>query len=143
MVRSVVLPTLSDKAYVESTRTVLARLLGYYIATDYEQSLCFKQDLISLPKTYHDYINNPEEMGKAVELDITNILRPYYEHVEVETAVRFDSANSKADIGLYATVIDDFGVKVGLGKVVDIDPTGLGNIIDVNNFGEARRLIRR
>lgn len=143
MVRSVVIPTLSDKAYVESTRTVLARILGYYIATNYGQSMCFKRDLISLSKTYHEYINNPEEMGKAVELDITNLLKAYYEHVEVETVVRFDETNTKADIGLYATVVDDFGVKVGLGKVVDVDPTGLGNIIDVNNFGEAKRLIRR
>lgn len=143
MVRKVVIPTLSDKAYVESTRTVLARLLGYYIATDYGQSMCFKDSIISLPKTYHSHINNPEEMGKAIELDIKNLLVAYYEHVEVETEVRYDSTNSKADIGLFATVIDDFGVKVGLGKVVDIDPTGLGNIIDVNNFGEAKRLIRR
>lgn len=143
MEKRIIIPTLSDKGFVESTRTVLARLLAYYITTDAAQSFVYSSDIISLPMTYSRHINAPNELADAISLDLTNLLGAYYEHKEVETEVRFDSTGSKADIGLFATVVDNLGVKVGLGKVVEIDPTGLGNVIDVNNFGEAKRLIRR
>lgn len=135
--------TLSDKGYVESTKTMLARLLAYYILTDAEQSYCFKDKIISLSKSYYEFINQPEAFKERISRDVETLLSNYFEQVSVEVEVRYNSSESKADIGLFAEVLDRYGKRVGLGKVTSIDPTGLGNTVDVNNFGEAKRLIRR
>lgn len=135
--------TLSDKGYVDSAKTMLARLLAYYILTDGEQSYCFRDQLLSLPKAYYEFINQPESFRDRIGRDVETLLNQYFETVSVEVDLRYNESESKADIALFAEVIDQFGRKVGLGKVATIDPTGLGNVIDINNFGEGKRLIRR
>jgi len=130
-----VIASLSDLGWVESSETILSKLLGYYILTDSAQSVIFQGNLINLPQAYFENINDPEGMAVRVKSDLDKLLSRYFEMVEVETEV-VPKTDSIVGILLYATVIDKDGVKVNLGKVAELSSTGVTKVINVNNYGD-------
>lgn len=130
-----VIASLSDLGWVESSETILSKLLGYYILTDSAQSVIFQGNLINLPQAYFEHINDPEGMAVRIKSDLDKLLSRYFEMVEVETEV-VPKTDSVVGILLYATVIDKDGVKVNLGKVAELTSTGVTKVINVNNYGD-------
>lgn len=136
-----VIASLSDLGWVTSSETILSKLLGYYILTDSAQSVIFQGNLINLPQAYYEFINDPDGMAVRVKSDLDKLLSRYFEMVEVSTEV-VAKTDSMFGVLLYATVIDKDGIKVNLGKVVDLSSTGVSNVININNYGDGLSQIR-
>ena len=130
-----VIPSLSDLGWVSDPETVLSQLLGYYILTDGGQSIAFQGNLINLPETYYQFINDPTGMSVKMKNDLDTLLSRYFESVEVNTDIQTLS-ESKFGILLFASVITKDGQRVSLGRVIDMDSTGVRTVVDINNYGD-------
>lgn len=131
---SAVIPSLSEQAWVTDSAKILNHLLSYYILTDNGQSLVFNSNLINLPVTYYKHINDPDGMANAVKTDLEKLLSRYFEVVDVLTEAKALS-DSKYAILIYASVIDSESVKIDVSKVVEINTSGLRNVLNVVNYG--------
>ena len=136
-----VIPSLSEKGWITDSTTMLSKLLSFYMLTDAAQTLVYQDNLINLPETYYKHINEPLDMALAVKADITKLLERHFDTVDVMADVE-DKGSSKVAILIYAHVIDDRGVKVSLGKVLEMDNEGLRKTVDVNNYGDGLALLR-
>ncbi len=136
-----VIASLSDLGWVENSETILSKLLGYYILTDSAQSVIFQGNLINLPQSYFEYINDPEGMATRMKSDLDKLLSRYFEIVDVETEA-VAKTDSVFGVLLYATVIDSKGIKVNLGKVAELSSTGVTNVININNYGDGLSQLR-
>ena len=136
-----VIGSLSDLGWVDNSETLLSKLLGYYILTDSAQSVIFQNNLINLPQSYYEYINDPQGMATRVKNDLDALLSRYFSLVEVETEA-VAKTESVYGILLYATVVDDKGIKVNLGKVAEISSTGVTKVISINNYGDGLSQLR-
>lgn len=136
-----VIGSLSDLGWVDNSETLLSKLLGYYILTDSAQSVIFQNNLINLPQSYYEYINDPQGMATRIKNDLDTLLSRYFSLVEVETEAVAKS-ESVYGILLYATVVDDKGIKVNLGKVAEISSTGVTKVININNYGDGLSQLR-
>ena len=138
---SKVIASLSDLGWVENSETVLSKLLGYYILTDAAQSVIFQNNLINLPETYFLYIKNPSGVAVRVREDLDKLLSRYFPIVEVETEA-VAKTESVFGILIYASVIDEKGIKVNLGKVATLNSTGVTDVININNYGDGLQHLR-
>ena len=136
-----VIGSLSDLGWVDNSETLLSKLLGYYILTDSAQSVIFQNNLINLPQSYYEYINDPQGMATRIKNDLDTLLSRYFSLVEVETEA-VAKTDSVYGILLYATVVDDKGIKVNLGKVAEISSTGVTKVISINNYGDGLSQLR-
>ena len=136
-----VIGSLSDLGWVDNSETLLSKLLGYYILTDSAQSVIFQNNLINLPQSYYEYINDPQGMATRIKNDLDTLLSRYFSLVEVETEA-VAKTESVYGILLYATVVDDKGIKVNLGKVAEISSTGVTKVISINNYGDGLSQLR-
>lgn len=136
-----VMGSLSDLGWVDNSETLLSKLLGYYILTDSAQSVIFQNNLINLPQSYYEYINDPQGMATRIKNDLDTLLSRYFSMVEVETEA-VAKTESVYGILLYATVVDDKGIKVNLGKVAEISSTGVTKVISINNYGDGLSQLR-
>lgn len=136
-----VIGSLSDLGWVDNSETLLSKLLGYYILTDSAQSVIFQNNLINLPQSYYEYINDPQGMATRIKNDLDTLLSRYFSMVEVETEA-VAKTDSVYGILLYATVVDDKGIKVNLGKVAEISSTGVTKVININNYGDGLSQLR-
>ena len=136
-----VIGSLSDLGWVDNSETLLSKLLGYYILTDSAQSVIFQNNLINLPQSYYEYINDPQGMATRVKNDLDTLLSRYFSMVEVETEA-VAKTESVYGILLYATVVDDKGIEVNLGKVAEISSTGVTKVISINNYGDGLSQLR-
>lgn len=131
------------KFVIEGMKKVLAKKLAEYILTDADQSLVYRGKLLSLPYTYHLFINDPDGMASQVKEDVEYKLRSSFFYVDVSTEVELSESDSSARILLFATVIDDAGNKEGLGNVVEIDPDGLKKVVEIINYGDGLGFLGR
>lgn len=136
-------PVLDSRGRLEDTRQILANKLSEYILSDADQSLIFRGKIVSLPYTYHLYINDPDGMATQVKMDIEEKLRNLFYYVEVETDVVNDPETSFSTILLFASVIDESGKKEGLGNIVEIDPSGLKKVVGILNYGDGLGFLGR
>ena len=136
-----VIGSLSDLGWIDNSETLLSKLLGYYILTDSAQSVIFQNNLINLPQSYYEYINDPQGMATRIKNDLDTLLSRYFSLVEVETEA-VAKTESVYGILLYATVVDDKGIKVNLGKVAEISSTGVTKVISINNYGDGLSQLR-
>lgn len=130
-----VVASLSDVGWVDTPDIILSKLLGYYILTDAAQSVAFRGNLINLPETYYLYMNDPTGMSVQVREDLEKLLSRYFDSVDVSTEAVAES-DSRFNILIYAAVITDKGVRVSMGKVVEMQSSGVKKVIDVNNYGD-------
>ena len=133
------MPSLSEKGWISDARSILAKILSFYILTDARQTLLFSNNLINLPETYHKHINDPLGMADAVRSELTTMLNRYFEESTVVTEVKKEDKYHA--ILLYAEVVTEDGKTVSLGKVVKMDNDGLRKTIDVNNYGDGAALL--
>ena len=135
-----VIPSLSENGWITESKKILNNLVSYYILTDAAQSLAYQGNLINLPETYYKYINDPDGMANAVSRDLESLLSRYFQMVYVETEAK-DLGDSRYAVLIYASVVDDSGVRIELNRVTQIDSTGLRRIVEINNRGDARNLM--
>jgi len=137
---STCIPSLSEQGWVTDSSKILNQVISYYILTDNAQSLVFQGNLINLPYTYFQFINDPDQMSTGIKTDLDKLLSRYFEIVEVETSVK-QLTESRYAILLYGAVIDNESNRIEISKVVDINTTGLRKVIDVNNYGDGLAML--
>lgn len=137
---STCIPSLSEQGWVTDSSKILNQVISYYILTDNAQSLVFQGNLINLPYTYFQFINDPDQMSTGIKTDLDKLLSRYFEIVEVETSVK-QLTESRYAILLYGAVIDNESNRIEISKVVDINTTGLRKVIDVNNYGNGLAML--
>ena len=137
---SVCIPSLSEQGWVTDSSKVLNQVISYYILTDIAQSLVFQGNLINLPYTYFQFINDPDQMSAGIKTDLDKLLSRYFGIVEVETNVK-KLTESRYAILLYGAVIDNESNRIEISKVADINTTGLRKVIDVNNYGDGLAML--
>lgn len=137
---TITIGSLSDQGWVQDSKKLLNLAVSYYILTDGGQSLVFQGNLINLPYTYFLYINEPDLMANTVKSDLDKLLSRYFSIVDVETETKL-IREGEYGILLYASVIDDSGVKIELSKVVEMSTEGLKRVIDVNNYGDGKAML--
>lgn len=129
------IPSLSELAYVTSSKDILSHLISYYILSDAAQSITFQDNIINLPETYYKNINDPDGMMSGVKDDLDKLLSRYFVNVDVITQVK-ELSSKKFAILLYVAVIDEESIKTELTKVAEINSAGLRKILAMNNFGD-------
>lgn len=133
-------PSLSEQSWVTDSAKILNHLISYYILTDNAQSLVFQDSLINLPYTYYQHINDPESMATAVKSDLDKLLSRYFSIVDVKVQSR-QIEGKKYGIVISAAIVDDDNKRVDLSQVVEINTTGLRNVINVSNYGDGVDLL--
>lgn len=130
-----IIPSLTEEAWITSSKETLAFVISYYILSDAMQSIAYKGNIINLPETYYKYINDPVSMASAIKSDLERLLGRYFVTTDVVTDVKEMTAKQYA-ILIYATVIDKDNIKHELTKITEINSTGIKNIINMSNYGD-------
>lgn len=131
-----VIPSLTEEGWVTSSKDILAYNLAHYILSDAAQSIAYHGNIINLPETYYKHMNNPDNMADAIKTDLERLLGRYFPETDVTTEVRELSAKSYA-ILIFASVIDTENIKHELARVTEANSSGIRNIIEMNNYGDA------
>lgn len=129
-----VIASLSEDGWVTDSKKILNYLVNYYILSDAAQSFMFQDKIINLPETYFKFINDPDGMKLGIKQDLDKLLGRYFSFVDVQTEVKELTGKAFA-ILLYASVIDENGVKHDLSVVSQINSNKDRSVIEINNYG--------
>lgn len=132
--------SISEQGWINDPSIILNYAFTCYMLTDAAQTLVYQNNLISLPYTYHLYINDPEQMAIAMQSDLTKLLQRYFQQVDVRTQAKEISGKHYAVL-LSAAVMTEQNEKIELSKVMEIDSNNLRKIIEVNNYGDGQDLL--
>lgn len=125
-------PTLSTQGWVTDSMSLLARILADYILTDAEQSLIYRDELCSLPKTWYENIRSGADFAEAMKLDLGKMLRRHFENYDISTEFSVGESNF-VTVYIYISVIDTQGIKHSVGNIATVDEENLGKIIKIVN----------
>lgn len=135
--------SLSEDGWIVDSKKLLDRIISYYITTDSRQTYLFQGNLISLPKTYYLYINDPEGMKRGIIDDLTTLLGRYFNVVEINANVELlDTNSSKYAITLSVRVTDENNKYIELAKFTEYENGALNRIVDINNYGTGLELTK-
>lgn len=130
--------SISEDGWVEDSRKILDYLFSYYILTDGGQSYVFSKNLTSLPVTYFNYINSPDEFAVSVKSELTRMLESYFETVEVICIAKQDTTDtSKYYVLLSAAVVDNTGNRYDLSKAIEFKNSVANRVMSYSNYGDA------
>lgn len=130
--------SISEDGWVEDSRKILDYLFSYYILTDGGQSYVFSKNLTSLPVTYFNYINSPDEFAVSVKSELTRMLESYFETVEVICIAKQDTTDtSKYYVLLSAAVVDASGNRYDLSKAIEFKNSVANRVMSYSNYGDA------
>lgn len=131
---------LSEQGWVEDSMSTLNNLFICYMLTDGGQSLVFENNLISLPKTYHKFINDPVGMAGQVSSDLQLLLGRHFS--QVEATARAVEVNAKHyAILMSAVVLTEKGDRLQLSKIMEISGPELRKIINISNYGDGEQIL--
>ena len=139
-----VIPALSEEGWVGETNKILDLCLSYYITTDAQQTILYRDSIRSLPKTYHENNFSPDELRAQVQNDLEFILGQYFQQVDVRVRVKENPENDQeAFILLSASVMTEEGVRHELSKITQIVNSVSKQVLGYNNFGQAETAFRQ
>lgn len=118
------LATLSTGGWVTSVQEIAPKLMQYYLASEYSQSITYLGDIKSLPYTLSIMKRNFIALEDTIRNDLTAVFSSYFERVEIEVSVDenkslLDTATSEFTIKLFAK-ISDRGATYNLSRLVSI-----------------------
>lgn len=127
--------SISDKGWIADDKNTMSYVFGCYMLTDAAQTLLYEDNLVSLPLTYHKFINDPEGMAAQVVSDLTKQMGAYFPQVDVRARAKQVSGSHYAVL-MEVTVITESNERLQLAKLMEIDNDNLRKIINVNNYGD-------
>lgn len=129
--------SLSDQGWIDDPRAILDYILICYLLSDVGQTLIFKGNIVSLPYTYHLYINEPEKMATAMNQDLVTMITREFPQADVKCAAKKIEGSQYA-ILVKAAAITAANERIELAKVMEISSDNLRKIIQTTNFGDAQ-----
>ncbi len=99
-------PSLDSRGWITDPNIMLDRLMAYYTASNYHQSLMFRGKIFSLQKAIFDCGQDMEMLATRVQSDLSMIMsRNYTEGSTVETNIVEDDTSAKVELQIAVTVI--------------------------------------
>lgn len=134
----ITVPTLSEDGWVSDPAKMLDYLFSYYILTDAQQTLVFRDSIVSLPATYHLFINDPDNLAIGIQSDFSKLLDRHFSTNEVQCYAKQDATNPGLFyIFLSASITDDNGVRHELNNITQLKEGRSNKVIRYNNYGDA------
>jgi len=133
---NVYLPTLTLEGWTNNPPKILDKVVTYYFLTDYEQSIYFRNNTMSISEAYYLYINDPENFSYKIKQDLTTLLKNYFTDAEINTRViKNDPETIDYAVSVSAKVISDEGV-YELYRLAVMKQTSLYKMLQYNNYGD-------
>lgn len=126
--------------WITDSQTIMNKLFEYYMFTDGSQTTVYSGLLISLPRTYWEFINDPTGMQDRMYQDLHTLLNRYFDTFEVETrAVKV--TESEYRIAIYASGTGQDGKVAVASKAFRSGEEGSLKAINIANYGEGIQFI--
>lgn len=131
---AVQVPSLSASGWVGNISEKLDKLVGYFFVSDFSQSHLYRGNVASLPYIIKECTENQSLLLSTTTKVLTNLLRPYFDRVQVDVTATVEDPNKPGEITLMvdATVAQD-GVTYSVGKELQIINSKVVAIFDANN----------
>jgi hypothetical protein len=133
--------SLSEEGWITDSKRMVDSILANYILTDVAQSYVFQGKLLSLPRVYYAYINEPEKMADAVRKDLEALLGSYFDNIEVKSSVKQSGTTKYYYILVSAVCTDSNGVLIDITKIAELTTSRARTVYNVGNYGEGMKYI--
>lgn len=130
------LPTLSDNAWVTSSKDKIEYALSHFYESQYSQTQFYLGNVSSMSYLLYQYGTNPPAMADAVEETLSRYLARYVSNVTVECSANA-SENNRASINIYVEFSNEQGNPVTLSNLLLVENSKLVQVINANNTGQA------
>jgi hypothetical protein len=131
---AVQVPSLSASGWVGNISEKLDKLVGYFFVSDYSQSHLYKGSIASLPNIIKECAENQSLLISQTTKVLTNLLRPYFDRVQVDVTVTVEDPNKPNDINLNVDAqVGQDGVTYSVGKQLQIINSKVVAIFEANN----------
>jgi len=131
---AVQVPSLSASGWVGNISEKLDKLVGYFFVSDFSQSHLYRGNVASLPYIIKECTDNQSLLLSTTTKNLTNLLRPYFDRVQVDVTATVEDPSKPGEINLMvdAQVAQD-GVTYSVGKQLQIINSKVVAIFDANN----------
>ncbi|MND14827.1 hypothetical protein D3C81_193540 [compost metagenome] len=131
---AVQVPSLSASGWVGNISEKCDKLIGYFFVSDFSQSLLYNGHIASLPYIIKECAENASLLRSETTKQLTNLLTPYFDSVQVDVQVLNDDPKDPGKINLRvdATVTQD-GTIYSVGKEIQTINAKVVAIFNANN----------
>ncbi len=131
---SQVLPTMSTDGWVDSPTVKADRLFAHFLVSEYSQTALYAGNVSSLPYLIQKNKEAPLSTANDIKTTLEVYFSRYYDQVEVECSwIDVEPDGGKAEIQIYASLIDSDGISISLGKAVSIVDSKVQKVATLNN----------
>ena len=131
---AVQVPSLSASGWVGNISEKLDKLVGYFFVSDFSQSHLYRDSIASLPYIIKTCTENQSLLLSETTKVLTNLLRPYFDRVQVDVTVAVEDANKPGELTLQVDAqVGQDGVTYSVGKQLQIINSKVVAIFDANN----------
>lgn len=128
--------TLSTLGFVRDSNNKFDVLMAHIFATDYNQTLLFKQQLASLPYWIERGGSRRGDIENSLRQGFYDYLNKYYQDVGVQVEITdFEGSSSLVNFKLIITLTENFK-QTQYGYAVRTVRKKLEQLIKLNNYGE-------
>lgn len=131
---AVQVPSLSASGWVGNISEKLDKLVGYFFVSDYSQSHLYRGSIASLPYIIKECAENQSLLISQTTKNLTNLLRPYFDRVQVDVTVTVEDPNKPGELNLNVDAqVGQDGVTYSVGKQLQIINSKVVAIFEANN----------
>ena len=123
------LGTLSSDGWVIDGGIILNRLFAYFHIMDPSQTVLYKNNIASYSELVKKYGNEPDELANNIESSFGDMVRKYFDNVNLTVNHDHDSMATTYGIFIQCTVTDENGT-YDLSKTIEIDGNTVTSIMD-------------
>ncbi|MNE09521.1 hypothetical protein D3C80_1021950 [compost metagenome] len=131
---AVQVPSLSASGWVGNISEKCDKLIGYFFVSDFSQSHLYAGNIASLPYIIKASAENRSLLRSETSKQLTNLLRPYFDSVQVDVQVLDGDPTDpgKVNLRVDATVTQD-GTIYSVGKEIQTINSKVVAIFNANN----------
>lgn len=115
-----VVPSLSTQGWLTTLGEKADRLLGYFFASEYSQSVSYYGRISSLPYLVAIYKSKPTDLKSAINNSLTTLLSSFFEKVLIDVRVEADDESQTKYTIYLSTKIIDKGKTYELAHLINI-----------------------
>lgn len=127
------LPTLSVDGWITSINKKADHLMGYFLLSQYSQSVLYYSNIQSLPYLIARYASDQMTLREQIGLSFYELFTPYFDEVSYQVDIRSSNNNDTVyEIRLSASVVSE-GMRYDLAYLVQTSQTTVLNYMKLNN----------
>lgn len=130
---SSVVPSLSTQGWLTTIGEKADRLLSYFFASEFSQSIGYYGKIASLPYLVAIYKSKPTELRVAIDTALNTLLSSFFEQTLVNVRVEADDdSETKYTIHLSTKIIDK-GIAYELSHIINIKDSMIAKVAKIAN----------